>query len=176
MTELKWEHETSHTAVPIRYITDDQHHQHHHHSGGHVPIHSDDQVTVLAPNVVTAYDDHQQVYTQVHDDTKQATYQLWKLEPPQQPQEIIVHTTSQSTGQSGSTVIEDIGAHENDFDMMLYDEPSQQDTQNGNDVVLTEKGSGSLTFKFLNIKNSRRQRVARGQVVLLWHVWDAIPH
>ena len=148
MTELKWEHETSHTAVPIRYITDDQHHQYRHHSGGHVPIHSDDQVTVLAPNVVTAYDDHQQVYTQVHDDTKQATYQLWKLEPPQQPQEIIVHTTSQSTGQSGSTVIEDIGAHENDFDMMLYDEPSQQDTQNGNDVVLTEKGSGSLIFKY----------------------------
>lgn len=149
MTELKWDqHETTTTtAVPIRYITDDQHHhhhhhQHHHHSGGHVPIHSDEQVTVLAPNVVTAYDDHQQVYTQVHDDTKQATYQLWKLEPPQQPQEIIVHTTtSQSTGQSGSTVIEDIGAHENDFDMMLYDEPSQQDTQNGNDVVLTEKGT-----------------------------------
>ena len=66
------------------------------------------------------------------------TYQLWKLEPPVQSHnsEIIVQTQS---GQSGSTVIEDIGAHENDFDMMLYDEPSSgQDSQN--DVVHTDKG------------------------------------
>ena len=67
------------------------------------------------------------------------TYQLWKLEPPVQSHNSEIIVQSQS-GQSGSTVIEDIGAHENDFDMMLYDEPSGgQDNQN--DIVHTDKGN-----------------------------------
>ena len=76
-----------------------------------------------------------------------AAYQLWKLEPPTQTNEIIVHS-NQSVG--GGGVIEDIGAHENDFDMMLYDEPnSAPEPQNGTDVV-TEKGLQKKVRSFMS--------------------------